>query len=102
MPRSRKPSNQALRLFHALLARPQEWRYGYELTKELGLKSGTLYPLLMRLTDEGLLDSEWHPPARPNLPARHGYRLTHRGIAFAAKVTAQADSPATPGGLASA
>ena len=69
MPRSRKPSNQALRLFEVLLSRPQEWRYGYELTKEVGLKSGTLYPLLIRLSDEGLLESEWHPPVRPNLPA---------------------------------
>ena len=102
MPRSRKPSNQALRLFEALLSRPQEWRYGYELTKEIGLKSGTLYPLLMRLTDEGLLEAEWHPPARPNLPPRHGYRLTPRGIAFASDATAKAQTPAARQRLASA
>jgi DNA-binding PadR family transcriptional regulator len=100
--RSRKPSNQALSLLNALLSRPQEWRYGYELTKEIGLKSGTLYPLLMRLTDEGLLESEWHPPARPNLPPRHGYRLTARGIAFARDVTAEAQQPAVRHRLAPA
>ena len=102
MPRSRKPSSQALRLFEALLSRPGEWRYGYELTKEIGLKSGTLYPLLMRLTDEGLLESEWHPPARPNLPPRHGYRLTSRGIAFASDATAEARQAAGRQRLASA
>ena len=94
MPRVRKPSSQALRLFEALLSRPHEWRYGYELSKEIGLMSGTLYPLLMRLTDEALLESEWHPPARANLPPRHGYRLTSRGIAFARDATAEAQKPA--------
>ena len=102
MPRSRRPSNQALVLFHALLTRPQEWRYGYVLTKEVGLKSGTLYPLLMRLTEEGLLESEWHPPARPNLPARHGYRLTQSGVAFAAEATAGRHVPTARQRLASA
>lgn len=102
MPRTRRPSNQAVQLLKALLLKPREWRYGYELTKEVGLKSGTLYPLLMRMTDEGLLEAEWHPPARPNLPARHGYRLTQRGIAFAAEAVAAIDQPATRRGLASA
>jgi DNA-binding PadR family transcriptional regulator len=88
-------------VLYALLATPQEWRYGYELTKELGLKSGTLYPLLMRLSDEGLLESEWHPPARPNLPPRHGYRLTQRGIAFATEATAGAPKPTLRRRLAS-
>ena len=63
MARNRRPSNQALRVLQALLARPQAWRYGYELTKEVELKSGTLYPLLMRMTDEGLLEAERAPTA---------------------------------------
>ena len=78
-------------MLQALLSRPQEWRYGYELTKEIGLKSGTLYPLLMRMTDEGLLQSEWHPASRPGLPQRHAYRLTHRGIVFAQESAAHPD-----------
>ena len=102
MPRTRRPSNQAVQVLETLLSKPQEWRYGYELAKEIGLKSGTLYPLLMRMTDEGLLESEWHPPARPNLPARHGYRLTRRGIAFASKMTAGAQKPPNGGRLAPA
>ena len=66
-----------------MLMRPGEWRYGYDLSKQTGLQPGTLYPLLMRLADEGLLQSEWRPAARPGLPARHSYRLTPAGSAFA-------------------
>ncbi len=83
MVRPRKPSPQAIALLGALLSRPLEWRYGYDLGKQVGLKSGSLYPLLMRLTDAGWLDSEWHAPSRPGLPPRHAYRLTQGGCAHA-------------------
>ena len=61
---------------------------------ETGLKSGTLYPLLMRLADDGLLESEWHPPVPPARAPRHAYRLTAAGRAFAraAIVAAQGGS----------
>lgn len=83
MKRHRKPSGQTIAVLNALLCRPTEWRYGYDLTKEIGVQSGTLYPALMRLADEGLLESEWHAPSRPGAPARHAYRLTRAGIAAA-------------------
>ena len=70
-------------LLEALAARTQHWHHGYELMKETGLKSGTLYPLLMRMTDQGLVGAEWREPAQPGRPARHAYRLTAAGIAFA-------------------
>jgi PadR family transcriptional regulator PadR len=70
-------------LLAALLNRPQAWRHGYDLSKETGIKSGTLYPLLMRLTEQSLLDSRWEGPDRPGLPPRHVYRLTSSGVAFA-------------------
>ena len=95
MPRRRKPSVQAIALFQAFLARPGGWRYGYDLAKEAGLQSGTLYPLLMRLTDEGFLESEWHPPSRQGLPPRHAYRLTRAGTIFA---LANLEAVATPSG----
>ncbi len=81
--RSRKPSPQAILLLQTLLCRPAEWRYGYDLTRETGIKAGTLYPVLMRLADQGLLESEWHEPKRPGAPPRHAYRLTPTGVAFA-------------------
>ena len=72
-----------LKLLDALSARPQEWRHGYEIIKQTGLLSGTLYPLLMRMTDQGLVDAEWREPAQPGRPARHAYRLTAQGLALA-------------------
>jgi DNA-binding PadR family transcriptional regulator len=70
-------------LLDALSVQCQEWRHGYDLMKETGLSSGTLYPLLMRMTDQGLVESEWRDPAQPGRPARHAYRLTAAGFALA-------------------
>jgi DNA-binding PadR family transcriptional regulator len=72
---------------------PRTWQHGYELSKQTGLKSGTLYPLLIRLSDQGLLESEWQEPERPGKPPRHAYRLTPDGLAFA-RAVAVADAPA--------
>jgi len=82
---SRKPNNsrQTRALLAALLERPQTWRHGYDLSKETGLRSGTLYPLLMRLSEHGLLESRWQEAERPGLPPRHAYRLTAPGLALA-------------------
>lgn len=84
MTRTRRPSQQMLRLLAVLSAQPRQWRHGYDLMKETGLQSGTLYPLLMRMSDQGLVDAEWHDPAQPGRPARHAYRLTAAGAALAA------------------
>jgi len=80
---NRRPSKQMLALLGALSAMPHEWRHGYDIMKETGLLSGTLYPLLMRMTDQGLVEAEWHKPAQPGRPARHAYRLTAAGLALA-------------------
>ena len=86
MERNRRPSKQMLRLLDALSAAPGEWRHGYDIMKETGLLSGTLYPLLMRMTDQGLVEAEWREPAQPGRPARHAYRLTAQGLALARTV----------------
>ena len=72
-----------LMLVNALSVQAQTWRHGYDLMKETGLLSGTLYPLLMRMTDQGLVEAEWREPAQPGRPARHAYRLTAAGFALA-------------------
>jgi DNA-binding PadR family transcriptional regulator len=81
-----RPPN-ASRQTRALLAhfadQPQAWQYGYELSKVTGLGSGTLYPTLARLADQGLLESDWRASPRPGRPARHAYRLTNAGLEFA-------------------
>lgn len=83
MVRNRRPSAQTLLLLSALARQPTAWRYGYDLTQEIGLASGTLYPLLMRLHQKGLLEAEWRPSEKPGRPPRHAYLLTPAGLAQA-------------------
>jgi DNA-binding PadR family transcriptional regulator len=91
---SRRPSPQTITVLAALAAEPGSWRYGYELVTGLAMNSGSLYPILMRLSERGLLDATWETDARPGRPARHMYRLTATGIDYAsAWVTAPATAP---------
>ncbi|GAA3347555.1 PadR family transcriptional regulator [Amorphoplanes nipponensis] len=83
MPRPTHASPQTLRLFEALLTEPDRWRYGYDLSRETGLASGTLYPILMRLAAQQLLDTDWEASDEPGRPPRHTYRLTADGLALA-------------------
>lgn len=59
------------------------WRHGYDLAKQTDLQSGTLYPILMRLAEQGLLEENWEPSEMPGRPLRHIYRLTGAGRAVA-------------------
>jgi PadR family transcriptional regulator PadR len=93
MARERQPSKQMLGLLRVLCARAPEWSHGYDLMKATGILSGTLYPLLMRMTDQALVEAEWRAPSQPGRPARHAYRLTAKGLALAREV---ADSQSAP------
>ncbi len=70
-------------MFRALLADPSRWRYGYDLSQETGLASGTLYPILIRLAERELLETRWEPAAAAGRPPRHMYRLTADGAELA-------------------
>ena len=83
MTRTRALSRQALSLLSILATSGREWRHGYDLALATGLRSGTLYPLLIRLEGQGLLEAEWQPPTAPGRPPRHAYRLTAAGVALA-------------------
>jgi DNA-binding PadR family transcriptional regulator len=83
MGHARKLSRQTLVLLAALIEQPRKWRHGYDLSEDTGLKSGTLYPILMRLCDRGLLESKWQPSSEAGRPPRHIYRLTPAGSALA-------------------
>lgn len=100
MPRRPNNSRQTRALLATFLERPQAWRHGYDLSKETGLKSGTLYPLLMRLSEQGLLESRWQEAARPGLPHRHVYRLTASGLALAREQELAAVAAERAGALA--
>lgn len=81
MPRQTNISPQTLKVLNALLRRRNAWHYGYALSGETDLPSGTLYPILIRLAEQGWLDTQWTEPDRPGLPPRHTYRLTKLGAA---------------------
>jgi DNA-binding PadR family transcriptional regulator len=83
--RQRLPSAQTVELLMALAARPSEWQYGYALALETGLRSGSLYPILVRLSDRGILEARWEAPAANGRPPRHLYRLTAFGLEYAAE-----------------
>ena len=85
MRRERRPSSQTLQVLQALAAEPLEWRYGYELGLQVGLQSGSLYPILLRLSDRDLLDSKWEEAPPRGRPPRHLYRLSTSGAEYAAR-----------------
>jgi DNA-binding PadR family transcriptional regulator len=83
MPQFRAASNQTRNLLAEMLAQRTRWLHGYDLSERCGLKSGTLYPILMRLSDRGLLESKWEPSEHPGRPPRKLYRLTPQGVSYA-------------------
>ena len=83
-------SPQTLAILSILLRRTSSWQYGYELLRETGLKSGTLYPVLARLQRAGWLEQKWNKPSAPGRPPRHLYRLSRQGESAARKVVQQA------------
>jgi DNA-binding PadR family transcriptional regulator len=79
MVRHRALSPAARDILAILAARGDGWSHGYELCRLAGVKSGTLYPLLIRLEAQGYLVAEWEAVTEPGRPPRHMYRLTATG-----------------------
>jgi len=78
-------------LILAVLGALQRERYGYTLRKtleECGLPvdEGTLYPLLRRLEQQGLLESEWREEDKRK---KRFYRLTPAGTDIFARLMAE-------------
>jgi PadR family transcriptional regulator PadR len=65
--------------------------YGYELSQEFEVKSkgtievkeGTLYPILYRLEERGIIESYWEAPEGRGKPRKY-YRLTPSGKEYTA------------------
>ncbi|MCZ7437817.1 helix-turn-helix transcriptional regulator [Micromonospora sp. WMMC241] len=94
---------QTTQLLALLLATPTEPRYGRDLARETGLKTGTVHPILARLELAGWIDSFWEDPAEhedQGRPRRRYYRLTDDGeraarAALADTARQSARTPAT-------
>ena len=72
-------SPQTALVLDAFLERPRTWRYGYDISRDTGLKSGTLYPILIRLADHEVVETRWET-TESGKPPRHMYRLTPEGL----------------------
>ncbi len=73
-----RKSPQTFVVLAAFQQTPGAWKYGYDISKDTGLKSGSLYPILMRLAERGVLETRWEA-SEDGRPARHMYRLTTSG-----------------------
>ena len=98
MARRAEFSAQTLSVLAALCAEPREWRHGYGIAKDTGLKSGSLYPILIRLADRGLVEARWEEGQPAGRPRRHLYRLTPEGLAGARVALTAATAPARASG----
>jgi PadR family transcriptional regulator PadR len=91
----REFSPQTLSVLAALCAEPSQWHHGYALATQTGLKSGTLYPILIRLSDRGLLEACWQDEP---LPTADGLASARAALAEAAPAEAEpARAKARPG-----
>ena len=94
----REFSPQTLSVMAALYEQPSQWQHGYALASQTGLKSGTLYPILIRLADQRLVEASWQEDPQPGRPRRHLYRLTAEGLAsLAGALAASARQPSREG-----
>jgi DNA-binding PadR family transcriptional regulator len=81
-------SPQTVVVLALLHERPDAHWHGYDIARRTGLKSGTLYPILVRLAERGLLDAAWEADQPAGRPRRHLYRLTGEGLRQAGAVLA--------------
>jgi DNA-binding PadR family transcriptional regulator len=84
-------SRQTLKVLQQLVSAASVWRYGYDLSRETGLQSGTLYPILVRLAERKWLETRWALPKENGKP-RHMYRLTGEGRRMARAALREANA----------
>jgi PadR family transcriptional regulator, regulatory protein PadR len=94
MRRPRRPSPQTLAVLLALAQKPEEWSYGYDLCRSLGLKAGTVYPLLIRLAERGHVVTAWEEAPPRGRPARHLYRISPEGAEYVRELRLEAAADA--------
>lgn len=82
MARTRRPSLQTVAVLQALAGRTADWSHGYDLCRSLGLKAGTVYPILIRLAERGLVETAWERDVPKGRPPRHLYRLSSAGAEY--------------------
>lgn len=84
MTRVRRPSPQTSAVLLAIASDPDRWCHGYDLCRTLGLKAGTVYPILIRLAERGYVETAWERDVPQGRPRRHLYRLSAAGAEYVA------------------
>jgi PadR family transcriptional regulator PadR len=89
---------QTLQVLRALLDDPAGEHYGLEISKESGLPTGSIYPILARMEASGLVTSAWEDidEAAAKRRRRRYYRLTSEGLEFARSEVANAARSLAP------
>jgi PadR family transcriptional regulator, regulatory protein PadR len=87
---ARKASLATRLVFQAFLDSPSDETYGFELAEATDLASGSIYPILRRLEEEGLIRSRWaEVQGRDQRRRRRYYALTGEGRRVAQRETAE-------------
>jgi PadR family transcriptional regulator PadR len=87
------------KVLRVLVEDPTAKYYGLEIGKATGLSGGSLYPLLLRLEQAGVLASDWEDvdPSEAGRPRRRLYWLTSGGAEYARRTLQEAQRSLTPG-----
>ena len=75
-------THQSLKVLQAFMERPRTELSGADVRRTTKLSSGTLYPILIRFEEAGLLTSAWEEvdPSEVGRPRRRLYKITGHGI----------------------
>ncbi len=77
-----KTTHALVQVSLALMADASGRHWGYELSKQAGVRSGVMYPILRRMLDEEWLEDGWEEQpqvGRAKRPPRRYYELTDAG-----------------------
>ena len=79
--KSRAHSLSTVKVLAQFAKQPEASLYGLQIAKNTGIDAGTLYPILGRLEQRGLLEGEWETidPKEKGRGARRYFSLTKKG-----------------------
>ena len=90
-------SYSTLLVLKAFIEQPRTALSGADVVRNTSLRSGTLYPILLRLERQEILSSKWEDgePEQLGRPRRRYYSLTTTGAAVARNALSQVAVPLT-------
>lgn len=91
-----RKTNSLVQVAVALMREPSAKHWGYQLSKDSGVRSGVMYPILTRMELQGWISDGWEDPATitDKRPPRRYYEITPEGLnALGALVTEPRTAP---------